>query len=218
MSNEIIDKVFEQTNKINNLYIYGGEPVLALDTLEYMFKSIINNKIKLRQLDITINGTKYDEDFLRLLDYMDTYLIYSTNNAFVRLNILRDSEHKDSLKRLGIYRETLSCIKKYMESKYFYDFCKEPRIVSKSVNFSKNYVTYMNKIKMFDRKNGVCNVGPLVTINPKGLITKANATIEEQETLYNYGDINNNSIEEIVLKNSKILKPIEWYSKTNVIR
>ena len=214
MSSEVIDITFNQLNRVNNLHIYGGEPVLALDTLEYMFKSIFRNRVELRTLDITINGTKYDEDFIRLLDYINRYLIYTFNTADVRLSILRDTEHKNSLKRLGIYRETLTHVKKYMESKYFYEFCKEPRIITRSANFPDNYVTYMNKIKMFDRKNGVCHVGPLITINPNGIITKADATLEEQEELYNYGDINSESIEEIALKNCKVIKPRDWYNKT----
>ena len=217
MSTDVIDTIFEQINNINNLYIYGGEPVLVLDNLEYMFKIIISNRIKLKQLNITINGTKYDSEFLRLLDYISRCLSFYSNNANVRLNILRDTEHKNSLKRLGIYRETLLYIKKYMESKYFDGFCKEPTIITKSVNFSSNYITYMNKFKMFDRKNGICNIGPLITVNPIGLVTKAGATFEEQETLYNYGNVNNESIEEIFLKKSKILKPIDWYSKMHYI-
>ena len=214
MSSQVIDRTFEQINKVNNLHIYGGEPVIALDSLEYMFKSIISNRIKIKTLDITINGTKYDEDFIRLLDYINRYLVYTSSNSSVRLSILRDTEHKNSLKRLGLYRETLTYIKKYMESKYFYELCKEPRIITQSVDFSDAYITYMNKIKLFNRKSGTCHIGPLVTINPKGIVTKADATLEEQEELYNYGDINSESIEEIALRNSKVIKPIDWYSKS----
>ena len=218
MNNQVIEKTFQQINRINFLHIYGGEPVMALDTLESIFKCIIRNRVELRQVDITINGTKYDSEFLRLLDYINIYLIYTFHTADVSFSILRDSEHKASLKKLGIYRETLEYIKKYMESKYFYELCKEPKIITRSENFSESYITYMNKLRMFDKKNGICNIGPLVTINPNGLITEADATLEEQETLYNYGDVNNESIESIMLRRSKVVKPAIWYNKTNAIR
>lgn len=217
MSKKTINQVFIQTSKINNLHIYGGEPVLAIDNLEYMFRTVIANNVKIRKVDVTIGGTTYDENFLRLLDYINHYLKYC-HGSKVRLSILKGEKHKKKLKKLGLYKQSLLYTKEYMDSKYFYKLCKEPTIVTKASKFSNNYVTYMNKIKMFDEENGVCNIGPIVTINPNGIITKANATFEEQQTLYNYGNVNNDSIEEIMLKNSQVLKPMEWYKKIKVIR
>ena len=99
MSKKTIDHVFIQTNKINNLHIYGGEPVLALDNLEYMFRTMIVNDVKIKKVDITIGGTMYDENFLRLLDYINNYLKYC-HGSKLRLSILKGDEHKNSLKKL----------------------------------------------------------------------------------------------------------------------
>ncbi len=218
MSKKVIDKTFEQVRKVRNLHIYGGEPMLAMDQLEYILQDIISNNVKIRKIYITTNATKYDPEFLRLLHCMDIYLKYNYKISSVKLNILKDDEHNKALKKLGMYKETLEYIKKYKESEYFSGFCREPKIFTKFSNISKNYITYINRMKMFDRENGICNIGPLIAINPDGLITKANATFKEQETLYNYGNINDDTIEEIALRNSVLLNPIDWYTKMKVIR
>lgn len=213
MSDDTINATFGQIYRINNLHIYGGEPTLALDTIENIFKSIISNHVILKQVDVSINGSNYDKDFLRLLDYINMYMNYSHSNSSANFNILRDKHHKDTMKKLGIYREALENIKKYVESKHFYKFEKEPSIITKAGIYDSMYVTYMNRLRFYDRK-GMCSVGPLITINPNGVITEAVPSIKEQEKNYNYGNVFNNSIEEVALKKAKLVKPAYWYYET----
>jgi hypothetical protein len=54
------------------------------------------------------------------------------------------------MRELGIYKEALENIKKYMQSNYFNQFEKEPSIITKSSIYPDLYVTYMNKYKGFD--------------------------------------------------------------------
>lgn len=61
-------------------------------------------------------------------------------------------------------------------------------------------MTYVSGLKKLDIENGVCNIGPCITVNVNGTITECNASMENQETLYNYGNILTDSIEEIFLK------------------
>jgi len=214
MSTDIIETIFAQIHKVNSLHIYGGEPTLVLDKLERLFKTIIANRVVLYQIDISINGSNYNKEFLELLDYINLYMNYILGHSDVKFNILNSNHHNDARNELGIYKESLENIKKYMQSRYFYEFYNEPKIITRSSYFSDYYITYMNKLRMFDRKNGMCSVGPIVSINPNGIITKGDASIEEQEILYNYGSVLENSIEDIVLSKGKILKPIDWYYKT----
>lgn len=214
MSSEIINSTFSQINRINNLHIYGGEPTLVLNKMVEIFQSIIAYHIKLDQLLVTTNGSCYQPELIELLNYIDLYGKYASKKLNVKFNILRDEHHKKALRELGMYQEALLNIKKYMESNYFNGFIKEPNVITKSNNFSNIYVTYMNKMKLYSPKNGICYIGPIITVNPKGIITECDASIEEQETLYNYGNVVTDSIEEIALERGKVLKPIEWYNET----
>ena len=71
-------------------------------------------------------------------------------------------------------------------------------------------LTYSKRGK-FDIKEGICNIGPIITVNPNGIVTDPNASIEHQETIYNYGNVQINTIEEICLANGgQILPPKEF--------
>jgi MoaA/NifB/PqqE/SkfB family radical SAM enzyme len=74
MSKGVIEATLNQIVGIGNLCICGGEPTLALDVLEYIFSYIIDNRIFLNQVLITINGTNYSLEFLRLLNYIGDYI------------------------------------------------------------------------------------------------------------------------------------------------
>ena len=74
------------------------------------------------------------------------------------------------------------------------------------------YITYLknkssNKIKL-------CNIGPLLTINADGIITECDASFENQEKKYNYGNVLTDSIEEVALEKGTILTPRKWDKET----
>lgn len=70
MSKEVIKATLSQTKAIGNLNLCGGEPTLALDTIEEVFKYIIHNRILVNQISVVTNGTNYSLDFLTLLHSM----------------------------------------------------------------------------------------------------------------------------------------------------
>ena len=84
MSNEVIDAILGQVDYITNLSISGGEPTLALDRLEYIFNYIVEHKILVDEVTITINGTVWSDKFINLLgyieDYIRSYQMYSTSH------------------------------------------------------------------------------------------------------------------------------------------
>ena len=56
-----------------------------------------------------------------------------------------------------------------------------------------------------------------MSVNTRGIITEADASIEHQQTLYNYGNVFNNTLEEIALERGKVVKPKQWYKETGKI-
>ena len=227
MSKKIIEATLNQTIAIGNLCICGGEPTSAIDTIETIFNYIVDHKIIVSQISITINGTNYDASFIKLLDYINNYI---PNNNII-LTISYDKYHMQELERLNMKKAYFENIRRYSETRYFYGL----RQLNKNLKLFREgnaetldrtltidlkpidiIVTYIGKSQKFDR-NGLCNIGPLMAVNPEGIITEENASIEHQQTLYNYGNVLTDTFEEVALKRGKIVKPKKWEKETSKI-
>ena len=219
MSDNIIESTLDQISSIGNLAINGGEPTLVIDRLEKIISYIIEKHISLDEFTITINGTIYSKQLLKLLDEINIYI--GSNDINTLLSISLDKYHLNEIAKLKLQKEFLENLKRYQESKYFYNYkdtkqklFREGYATSLDEKLTvplrpmKPLITYVDKNKKFDRDNGLCNIGPLVTINPDGIITESDASIENQEKLYNYGNILTSSIEDVILEKGKLmLKP-----------
>ncbi len=219
MSDKVIEATLDQVSTVGNLAINGGEPTLVLDRLEKIISYVIEKHILLDEFTITINGTIYSEILLELLDEINRYI--GSKNICALLAIFLDKYHFDEITKLGIQKEFLENIRKYQESKYFYGYRNTKQKLFREgyatrlddkltvpLRPIKPLITYVGKNKRFDRENGLCNIGPLVTINPEGIITECDSSIENQESLYNYGNVLTDSIEDVILKRGElVLKP-----------
>ena len=224
MSDNVIKATLDQFEFIGNLTICGGEPTLALDRVERILNYIAENKIFVGNVSFTINGTIYSDEFLRLLDYIEPYLEFDKSSLSpVYFGISLDKFHYDEVCRLNMKEEWIENTNKYTESKHFYDFRKIERKLFRegnAVNLDPNltvplrpmpiFMSYYKKglfnIPKFDMNGGKCFIGPLITVNVDGIVTECDASIEHQRTIYNYGNIFDNSIEEICLNNNPVFE------------
>jgi len=233
MNDNIIENALDQFKYIENLTICGGEPTLSLDRIEKVFSYIIENKILVYRVQTIINGTIYSEEFLRLLNQMESYLNPKSTATKTIFAISYDKYHKEELERLKLLEQYLENVKKYTQSKYFCRFQTLGNKVFREGNAEKldlnqtvpmtpmpAIMTYVGKRYIgnwckFDKEKGLCHIGPSITINPDGIVTECDASNEHQITLYNYGNILTESIEDITLRRAKILKPHQFNSKVN---
>ncbi|MCX4249719.1 MAG: radical SAM protein [Bacilli bacterium] len=224
MSDEIIEATLNQTAYASTLTICGGENTLILNRLEKIITYIIEKRINIDELTITINGTIYTPELFRLLEEIDNYIGKEIVNATFAISL--DKYHLSEIKRLGIYAEFLENFKRYKESKYFYgtrgidippfregNAILLPKETTVPLRPTKKYLTYLKNGK-FD-KNGICLIGPDISVNPSGTITECDASCINQEIKYNYGNVLNDSFEETILKNgAHILKPKRFLKAT----
>ena len=129
MSDEVIDTLFgkRQIFAIGSLFIGGGEPMLALDTLEKVFTSVVDNNILVDTYAVITNGMVYNKKFLKLLDYFEEYvrrtsrLDYEVKGYF---SISADDYHLNEIYR--VFGEDNKTVWEQMEylkqSKYFDGF------------------------------------------------------------------------------------------------
>lgn len=225
MSDDVIKATLDNVYGMCNLAICGGEPTMACDVIEKLFITIVNEKKWIENVSVVINGSIYSEEFLRLLKYINEYInMFSKNKRNIKLMISFDDYHSHEIIKLNMTDLYLENLKKYEESEFFYglkgingklfnegDAKKLNDDITTSLKPMPIYYTYTNKHK-FDKENGSLAIGPLITINPEGIITECNASIENQNTIYNYGNILTKSLKEVCENQGILTKPINWYS------
>lgn len=231
MSDDVISATLDQFEYIQNLTICGGEITLALNTLEKVFSYIIFNHIKIDMVNMVINGSIYSEKFLTLLDYMERYINLNNrrgNQSVVNFVVSWDDYHYNEADRLGILSSYLENIKKYKLNTHFKGLQKlgnklfaegnALKLDSSMLSVMKPItpqVTYVGRFNRFDMKNGRCNIGPSIAVNVDGVITECDASTLNQNTIYNYGNVLCDSIEDVSLGRGVLVrKPRKWFKAT----
>lgn len=230
VSDEVISSTFDQIGLIGSLSICGGEPTLAVERIEKIFSYILDHKITLERVYMFINGTKYSEELLRLFREMNDYITiikkiprYQRTCAF---GISSDQFHVDSIVERGLFDEYLNNCMMYSESPYFDNIIELQYPI-----FSEGYATNLpNSLTIPLRKMGfimanriinsysdkICYIGPVVTVNVDGIVTECDASWKHQRIKYNYGNILNDNIIDIMKKNNvKSVNPTEFAERSN---
>lgn len=222
MKEEVIEQL-NQIDSIGNLTVCGGEPTLSLPTLEKVLTFIVDNHIGLDNLTMTINGTNYSDELLRLLDYIDEYIPKRKSNVNALFGISKDPFHLKDIKEKGKLDEYIKNLERYIENPHFLNY----REIDKKL-FREGRAEELPKeitvpirpwpiIYTYLKSQDVMEVGPLVTINVDGMVTECDASIEHQRTLYNYGNILDENLESIITRVGEEVSPRTWYRKTGKI-
>ncbi len=238
MSDEVIEATLKNFDYIATLSLCGGEPLLALDVVEKIINYIIEHQILVDEITYTINGTVYTQKFMDLLDYSNEYLLKIADDKKEKVRtsfaISWDKYHHDEIYRLGLKELYVENFNKYIESPYYAG--KRPLVgklfrEGRAVNLPEEitvplrpmdvYMTYYTKCRnklgmirrVFDQENGDMIVGPIVTVNTEGIVTECDASIEHQRTLYNYGNVLEEPIEDILFRRSVIVNNPKQISK-----
>ena len=67
ISKDVIDRLLLQVDEITMLLLTGGEPLLALDCIEYLFDAIKRQKVKVSSIGFVTNGTVLDRRVIQAL-------------------------------------------------------------------------------------------------------------------------------------------------------
>lgn len=230
MSDDVIEATLSNFDYIETLSLCGGEITLALDVVEKIINYIISHNIIVGEITYTINGTIYSKKLLDLMDFSNEYLIKDGNTKDrTSFAISWDGFHHEEICRLGLEDKYLDNIRQYSESPYYFGVRrleqklfregraeKLPEEITVPLRPMTYYMTYYSKYKnligklksRFDRENGNCLMGPIICVNVDGIVTECDASIEHQRTLFNYGSVLEESIEDILLrKNAVVVDP-----------
>lgn len=235
MSDEVIEATLSQVLAIHNLGICGGEPTLAVDVIEKIFNYIMEKGIIVGRVTAVINGTIYSGKFLECLEMIEKYIEKTLPNRLEKSSFLisKDIYHQEELKKLKLDARFLNNLEFYRSSKYYGGFFYlDPRLKlfreGNAENLDENrtvplrifppIITHVGKrvigkFYLEDIDNGICKIGSMVAVNCDGVITDCNASIEHQKTIYNFGNVLNESIYDVCMKNGQVVKPHQFVRK-----
>ncbi len=227
MSDEVMEATLDNIIGTSCLNVCGGEVTLALERLEKLYNYIIKKKIILEKLAITINGSIYNQDFIKLLDCFKKYLEKVNKKCYEpALMISYDKFHLAELRRLGLEKLFWENCQKYQKSGHFLEYVglnKKLFNEGNATNLSAKetiplrpmpYVmSYAGNDLKEDRENGLLNIGPVVTINTEGIVTEADGSYFNQKALYNYGNVLDRTLEDICLNRNPLIVPPKKYFK-----
>lgn len=78
-----IDAVLDQADAIGNMTFTGGEPLLCMDTMEYVAKGLQRRGIILFSLEMNTNGSIYDKKFVEIIKQYREIINISCKQHFV---------------------------------------------------------------------------------------------------------------------------------------
>ena len=104
ISKEVIDAILDNCDSIGRIDITGGEPLLAIDKIEYLIDQIIERNIPVNAIGCVTNGTVYDE---RILDVWDRFL-KSGDTKIVGFACSTDVYHNHSNNIFMKYKDEIS--------------------------------------------------------------------------------------------------------------
>ena len=142
----------------------------------------------------------------------------SIKKSLSTFTISHDKSRYNEILSLKLEKEYLENIKKYSESKHCYGLqilsekvFREGNAINLDLNYTipfrplETIMTYTSKNMPLDKKNGLCFIEPLVTVNIDGIVTECDDSIENQRTLYNYSNVLTNTIENIFIKKNTLV-------------
>lgn len=213
ISPEVIDAIFAQVRVIGILNICGGEPTMAIDKIEYLFNKIIEKKILVGNICITINGTIYSSKLIKLCECIYGYIKDFNPKGFIGIYVSYDKYHLEEMKRENI------CFCKENFNNPFFAGIRELGNNLKlfregnGKSLDSNLTIPLRPMRFFvldySAKEGIIThkVGPFITINIDGTITEDNTTYENQQTIYNYGNIlTDNLVDSLIDNGAKVVK------------
>lgn len=234
ITEEVIAATLSQIKFINTLTISGGEITLALDKIVKIIDYIIKNEIIVRNIAFFTNGVCYNKSFLDILHWIDKELKQlKYGNTSTVFYLSHDEYHLADISKKGLFLEYMTSIQSYEKDIHFINYKSPSKLLREGraelldpslstpfkpahlyMSYLIAYKKFFNTHLEFNQELGTCFINE-VAISTKGFVTESNASFEHMETIYNYGNVFDDTIENICLKRKpKIVHP-ENMSKYN---
>lgn len=211
LTKEIVDDFFEKNDiyYISNLLFSGGEPTLNGEMLEYFIDKIIEKDIIVYSFMLSINGLSYSKELINGLNKLRDYIILKSDSERYYPGILmisQDQFHKEANKEVIEKLKDLpyfSPVEKYtIGEKNILPYgralenglSKQQPDLSELIDYQKNY-----RIKEYEGTTYLVIDYQYIAAN--GNIINNGCESYDLMDEYALGNVQDQSIEEIYLKN-----------------
>lgn len=99
LNNSAIDNLLSQVAEIGEISVTGGEPLLCLDSVRYLFEKLKQNNIVLDAFLIITNGLIFSQEFESLIREIDGYICEVSPNApnpHITIGVSIDQYHNNN--------------------------------------------------------------------------------------------------------------------------
>jgi MoaA/NifB/PqqE/SkfB family radical SAM enzyme len=208
ISEQTLDNIFKQVRLVNSLFLSGGEPMLAKQSLKYLINKLKEYKILVYAWDMNTNGTIYDEEVIELLKQLDKICEANTSKSINgTIAISDDKYHQQALLKSGL----TNCLKYTINTHKIKNtpwYMGKNKLVPELFNEGRaEQLKDTSKILFKPMKyhaaieDKYLMIGPAIHINANGLITHCDVSYSNQETKYNLGNINKQLLIDCIANN-----------------
>lgn len=199
ISNKTLKSIFNnsewQLRSIDNLFLSGGEPTLAVESLKMIYSLIKQNNISVRKIYTILNGTIYNEEFITTLNSIMELYNQSSKKACINISFSNDIFHPIISKKTFKLYKTHNKNKKFKINHYKTSLNTDETGILNLGHARKNNLGYIdfpinNYFKPLEFYNDDIFTIDEVYINAKGFILKKSDGEYDAMDKYNLGNIN----------------------------
>lgn len=232
ISDEIIEKIFEQVSIIGNLCFSGGEPLMKIERIKKIFQTIMDKKVIIREFGLATNGTLYNSYVESLFDSFGEYVNQFSGmfdgkplntKASGYIDLSWDIYHEQQLslikkQNIELYKQYINNIHMLIDSKHFLECRTLKHGVyddgrAKKLEIAKIGLKKINRF--IAETKDIIYFGPTITISNDGMITECDGSFETLKNIHNYGNINDNNLINVLSNISGKCKTLaKWGNNT----
>ncbi len=221
-----LTNLFRQTKYVANLSICGGEPFSRPDLLSMLVDIIIRENVALNEFGIITNGTLYTKEIESIIKRLNDYALTTPNLVSLdsprrgHLELSYDYYHQLELARIKennprLFEEYYNNLKLLTNSIY-YDGMRD---ISSLFNLGRakrlklHKTNYRPLPKIYYQKEDIIYFGLLLSMLYDGTISECDGEIDLLKEKYNYGNINEEALEDIIKRMSKRVYSMKSFNK-----
>lgn len=209
--------LFRQTKNVANLSICGGEPFSRPDLLDMLVNIIIEQKVTINEFGIITNGTLYTREIENILKRLNDYALTTPNLVNIgsetkrgHIELSFDSYHQQQLDKiketsLELYEEYCNNLNILLASP-FYEGARDTSglfNLGRAKQLKLHKTNYRPLPKIYYQRKDIIYYGLLLSMLDDGTISECDGEISLLKEQYNYGNINEESLEDIIKRMSK---------------
>lgn len=210
ISEELLEKFFDEVKSANELVISGGEPFLCYEQIKSLVEIMKKKKVMIPSVQIITNGTIYDERIYTLLEdnFQDFSVYISLDEYHIRsIESIYSIDKTSTSPRLAPMNceEVIKNIELHRKNKHYKGIHGSPKYL-----FDSGRARLLDKPKMplnplgyfySDCMDGVLIVGPRIYLDCQGYITEGDSEYDSRDTL-SIGNLHDDTLSDMVLKNA----------------